>query len=227
MAFGNLAFDGVGVLDDVGSDQEERGRVLLGLEVVEQLGSVDRRAVVECESPSVGGAAGSDVVGSTSVASPVAPAERKGRKDRKYMVLVRLELVRLILGPCCTNKADRHALQSTKNKIIGIGTNLLVSDWGVRAGWRVARVEWDGGGASQIDFLEPCLDFGRGDRGDLVDGWVSGKRRCLCRDQGHRQGQDCDGGCEKLDHCWLCDYVCCVCGSAVRKEGIGCTIGIV
>lgn len=82
VALSNLALDGVGVLDDVGANQEEGGRQLLGLEVVEQLGGVGRRAVVEGESPSVGGATDSDVVGSTSFASPVAPEEKKNVGQR-------------------------------------------------------------------------------------------------------------------------------------------------
>lgn len=69
-------------------------------------------------------------------------------------------------------------------------------------------MEWDGGGTSQVDFLEPCLDFGRVDVGDLVDGGVSGKRG-LCGDHG-RQGQGCDGRCEELDHGWLCMIMCVV-----------------
>jgi len=73
VTLGQLTLDGVGILDDVGTNQEESGRQLGGLEVVQQRGCGSRGTIIKGQAPGVGGRAGGDIVTSTSIACPVAP----------------------------------------------------------------------------------------------------------------------------------------------------------
>jgi hypothetical protein len=78
VALGNLTLKGVGVLDGVGTNDEEGGRELVGLEVVQQDGGVDRGTIVEGQTPGVGSSAGGDIVTGASIASPVALVGDRG-----------------------------------------------------------------------------------------------------------------------------------------------------
>lgn len=72
VALGKLAADSVGSLNNVAADEEEGGSEALGLEVVENGGTDQVRAVVKSDGPGVVGAAPEQVVGVALVAEPVA-----------------------------------------------------------------------------------------------------------------------------------------------------------
>ena len=73
MALGQLALDDIGVVDDIGTDQEEGSGQLVGTEVVKKgMGGV-RRTVVKSQAPGVGTAAGDNIITSAAIAGPVAP----------------------------------------------------------------------------------------------------------------------------------------------------------
>lgn len=89
VALGDLALDGIRVLDDIGTNQEESSRMLVRLQIIQQGRSGGGWTIVKGQTPGVRSSASCNIVSGASITSPVTLVWNRGVRAYRRIALMK------------------------------------------------------------------------------------------------------------------------------------------